>query len=100
MALNISLYKWRKPIHGWVKVSIDAGRRDYLERVIASRSILFLGSGNSLVAEAMSCREAFSWLKQQGFNNVILEMDALIVVNALNNNSSFLAPIWFHFMGL
>lgn len=49
--------------------------------------------GDALMAEAMSCQEALSWLKQQGLDNIILELEALNVVNALNNNIPMLSPI-------
>ena len=36
-----------------------------------------------LMAKVMSCRKAFKWLKASGYSNVVLEIDALNVFNAL-----------------
>ncbi|XVF52569.1 hypothetical protein PTKIN_Ptkin05aG0029000 [Pterospermum kingtungense] len=38
------------------------------------------------IAEALSFREALSWLKSLHFSSVIVESDAVSVVNALKNN--------------
>lgn len=43
----------------------------------------------------MSSREALSWLKKLGVNNVILELDALNIVIDVNNLTSFRFPLRF-----
>ena len=39
------------------------------------------------IAEAMGCRDALSWLKNQNYSRVILELDAQQVVHALNGSN-------------
>ncbi|XVF82038.1 hypothetical protein PTKIN_Ptkin16aG0010900 [Pterospermum kingtungense] len=89
--------KWTGPPSGWLKCNVDAS-------VVHSTSVI--GSGCVIrdshgsftatravsqqcsilypsVAEAISFREAFSWLKDLRMESVIVETDALVVVNAV-----------------
>lgn len=40
-----------------------------------------VGGGDAFTTEAMSCREALSWLKDLGYDNIILEYDAINMVH-------------------
>ncbi|XP_073138127.1 uncharacterized protein [Henckelia pumila] len=42
---------------------------------------------NATVAKALSIREALSWLKSLDSSHIIVESDALLVIEALNNSS-------------
>lgn len=50
-------------------------------------------SGEPELAEAVSCREAFSWLKNKGILKVSNILDAQNNVNCFNNYVSFVSPI-------
>lgn len=44
-----------------------------------------VGSFSPTLAEALSIREALSWLLSLHFSNIVIESDALVVIQALNN---------------
>ncbi|KAK4344299.1 hypothetical protein RND71_037393 [Anisodus tanguticus] len=44
--------------------------------------------GNNNQTEAIAARFTFQWSLAEGFDNVTVEMDSLIIINMLNNNSS------------
>ena len=41
----------------------------------------------------MSCREALFWLKMNGFQRVLMELDSLLLVEAMNKNMEYKSPI-------
>lgn len=46
------------------------------------------GYFNPIFAESLSIREVLSWLNDLNFHNIIVESGALLVVDALNADSS------------
>ena len=88
---------WLRPEIGWLKCNIDAAifqhggfmgygwvLRDDEGTMIAAKNGVMNGLVNPAMAEAMSCREALSWLKSLNIDKVIVESDALQVINSLN----------------
>ena len=67
--------------YGWVL-------RDDERMVIAAKNGVMNGLVDPAMAEAMSCREALSWLKSLNISKVIVESDALQVINCLNGDHS------------
>lgn len=43
---------------------------------------------DSFLAEAISIREAMSWIKELGMHSVVVESDSLTVVNAIKHEKS------------
>lgn len=43
--------------------------RDAEGKIVVARSILLQGGGDSFLAEALSCKEALSWLKEIQIDN-------------------------------
>ena len=57
------------------------------ERVmIAAKNGVMNGLFDSAMAEAISCREALNWLKNLNITKVIVESDALQVINAMKGD--------------
>ena len=50
---------------------------------IVARSIFVVGLPNPKLAEALSLCEPFSWLKEQGLSNIVVECDALSMIQSL-----------------
>lgn len=48
----------------------------------------FRGSFCPSLAEAISIREALSWMHNLGYSNVVVESDVMVVIDALNNTIS------------
>lgn len=91
---------WKKQEVGLKKCNVDAGLfpedgkvgygcvvRDDTGRFVAGMQGLLIGLFSPSVAEAMGIREALSWLKRSGIDQVVLESDALGVINAINNDT-------------
>ncbi|XP_073119607.1 uncharacterized protein [Henckelia pumila] len=91
---------WTKPPINFVKCNVDAAVfkdpprmgygciiRDSSGVVIKAICGCFPGIFTSIMAEAMSIREALSWLKELNISNVIVESDALLVVNAFHSSA-------------
>ena len=92
---NIST-RWTKPEARWHKCNVDAAVfshdncigigcivRDEDGRMVTAKNSKVCGDVNSATAEAISCRKALSWLKYLGFNKVIIESNAQVVVQAM-----------------
>ena len=63
---------------------------------VAAKNGWLHGPLDPSMAEAMSCRESLKWLKASGFKNVVLDMDALNVFNAMvrtNRDFSYFGSI-------
>ncbi|XVE77401.1 hypothetical protein DITRI_Ditri13aG0059600 [Diplodiscus trichospermus] len=70
-----SCSKWQKPSNSNLKCNVDAA-------VFESMSKLSFPFDH----RSLSFREAFSWLKELHFDDIIVETDALAVINAISNN--------------
>lgn len=91
---------WQKPEVGIKKCNVDAGVffddekvgygcvvRDGTGSFVAGIQGSWVGLFSPSVAEAMGISEALSWLKTFGIDQVIVESDALGVINAINNDT-------------
>ena len=67
--------------------------RDHHGRVQVTRGDRLHGVMDTLNAEAMSCREALSWLKMNGFQRVSMKLDSLFLVEAVNKNVENKSPV-------
>ena len=74
--------------------------RDHHDRVQVTREGRLHGVMDALSAEVMSCREALSWLKTNGFQRVSVESDTLLLVEAVNKNVEYRSPGWTDHEGL
>ncbi|XVE79954.1 hypothetical protein DITRI_Ditri14bG0098900 [Diplodiscus trichospermus] len=109
--------KWVRPNAGWLKCNVGAA-------VFASESLAGSGivvrdsngcfvavksavhshmSANALLAEAISLKEALSWIKEKGWVNAVVESDSLLVVQAMSSfsmsesgRSSSNEGVWFY----
>ncbi|KAM6589465.1 hypothetical protein CsatA_012070 [Cannabis sativa] len=98
--------RWKKPISNMVKINVDGAifqeqnkfgfgcvARDtngmLLEAISASR----FGVVKPEIAETIGIKEALSWIERKQWSNVVIETDALVVVQAIN--SSILMPSQF-----
>ena len=92
---------WSKPLPGMLKLNVDAVLfsdegatglgwilRDSHGCFLKACSIHLFGLLNSGEAEAVSIREALSWLRQQALDNVLLETDAKQVVDLIRKPDS------------
>lgn len=93
-----SQLRWTKPDRGWVKVNVDAaldrkdGRmgfgiilRDHEGKVLVAKSIAWVGSLDSLAAEAMAAYFGVIVGHEQGVQHLILEGDAKQKTNAIQD---------------
>lgn len=91
--------QWIKPPEGVLKCNVDAFvsvHSSFFGFGCVMRNsfgvVLVVVHGNLVekfdpsFAEAISVREALSWLKNLDYPNIIMESDALVVVDALNNS--------------
>ena len=61
--------------------------RDSNGELVVARNGLLLGPHDApLVWEALSCREALIWIRSNGMENVEVELDSLLLVNAINSH--------------
>ncbi|KAF2304795.1 hypothetical protein GH714_037997 [Hevea brasiliensis] len=87
---------WFKPRPGFVKCNCDAAIfqhsdcigggwviRDEEGQLVNACHICLCGPNDSAVAEALSFREVLSWVKRNKLYNVILELDSLQLVKAI-----------------
>ncbi|WCJ18734.1 hypothetical protein M5689_001063 [Euphorbia peplus] len=92
--------RWEFLKSRWVKVNIDAatnsegGRvglgqvcRDSLGRVITCQSKFYTGTWSVELAETIRLKEAMRWFLSLGVSNVILEMNAKMVVTVFIQTS-------------
>lgn len=92
---------WVKPAANSVKCNVDAAVFQVSSRVgfglvlrneaggfIAAKAGSFPGLVDPFIAEALSCREALSWIKERDMQNVIIETDCLLVFLALSREVS------------
>uniref|UniRef100_A0A803R3Z0 RNase H type-1 domain-containing protein n=1 Tax=Cannabis sativa TaxID=3483 RepID=A0A803R3Z0_CANSA len=60
--------------------------RDFHGKLIEARSSLHPGACQPAVVEALSVKEALSWLKMRNLSNVLIETDCIAVVQAINSS--------------
>lgn len=106
LSLSSRCRQWNKPPHDHLKVNIDAAFFtdsnetelgvmifDDRGKQVISRTLLLVGNYRPEEGEAIMLFEALSWIKDMSLERVIIEMDAKMMVDALNmvetDNSSF-----------
>ena len=95
-----ALTVWSPPPQGWIKVNIDASLnsqrsslgfgcvvRDANGRFIAAKAGCFCSQMEVKCAEAVAFREALSWIKECGWDRVLFESDAQVLIVSINNAS-------------
>jgi ribonuclease HI len=93
------LQRWQKPTGTHLKCNVDASVTDshcgYAGVLRDSNGVVlpairgrFQGIYSPRLAEALSIREVLSWLKTNGREDVIVESDALCIVQAINSNNA------------
>ncbi|KAL8094028.1 hypothetical protein AgCh_035786 [Apium graveolens] len=98
--------RWQYPFAGWYKMNVDAALREGVTGFkvgmvlrndkgdfIASMQKCFAEEVSVLEAEAIGVLEALIWITERGDKQVIVESDSLITVNALLNNTIFMAEV-------
>lgn len=104
MVDNISILHckaWHRPPPSFIKANIDAAffsdsreigfgciLHDGWGNHLFSRTHVMPGSYSPEESEAIGLHEALSWIKDLGITRVIIEMDAKIVVDAVNDSFS------------
>ncbi|KAM6549730.1 hypothetical protein CsatB_021406 [Cannabis sativa] len=114
--LRAGVEHWIKPSLGELKVNCDAAlfsgershglgwiARDHAGLCVAAAAVKHRGDIDPVVAEALSMKEALSWIKScwedsrtvEGLcpTAVLLESDCLVLVNAINSKSHILSPL-------
>ena len=97
--------RWNKPPYNWTKLHVDAaifnnGSSTGLGCILCDHEGTFLDaiSVNKQIllqpreAEALSVREALHWIRIQSLSNVIVEMDSLLVFQAITSSGIANSP--------
>uniref|UniRef100_A0A803NSB0 Reverse transcriptase domain-containing protein n=1 Tax=Cannabis sativa TaxID=3483 RepID=A0A803NSB0_CANSA len=92
--------RWLKPQVNSIKINVDAAIfegqnrfgsalvvRDHNGMLVEGCTKLHNGNIAPSIAEALSFREALSWIKDQTYNSVWVETDCLVVIQALRNSA-------------
>uniref|UniRef100_A0A803P2K0 RNase H type-1 domain-containing protein n=1 Tax=Cannabis sativa TaxID=3483 RepID=A0A803P2K0_CANSA len=95
---------WATPSPNSVKVNVDAAMfedthsfgfsmvaRDCCGVLIQGKTVCRQGHVDPSLAEAMEVREALSWIKSYPWQNVTLETDSLVVVQALRRSMDMIS---------
>ncbi|KAM6545503.1 hypothetical protein CsatB_026239 [Cannabis sativa] len=90
---------WTKPVMDTVKVNVDGAifaasnsfgfgfiARDCDGRIIEVVSRSMLGNVSPEIAESYGIKEALSWIKGKGWNDVLVETDCLVAIQGINSN--------------
>ena len=98
--------KWVRPQAGWQKVNVDASvyegsssfkigmvLRDDRGNFNAGIQSCMAGVVTSMEAEAIAVHEALCWIVSMGLRSVVIECDALAVVNALQKGTVFFSEV-------
>lgn len=103
-----SRVRWYPPEPNVLKVNVDATfsvagaifsvgmvLRDHTGDFLADKVIGFEAAATAFEAEAIGTREALAWIKHKQLQNrrVVLETDALLVVNGVNGNAENLLEV-------
>ncbi|XP_043804432.1 uncharacterized protein LOC122721302 [Manihot esculenta] len=88
---------WSPPPHGWIKANIDASLslqrgsvgfgcviRNDDRSFVAVRADSFYSQMDAKCAEAMTFRKVLSWIKECGWDRVLFELDAQVLVISVN----------------
>ncbi|KAM6569730.1 hypothetical protein CsatB_017715 [Cannabis sativa] len=97
--------QWAKPVENSIKINVDATIfeeqnhfglacviRDHNGFLLTALTRLFRGAIHRMVAEALSFREALSWLKTHQRHMAVIETDCLLVVQALRSSIHTSSP--------
>ncbi|XP_060965704.1 uncharacterized protein LOC133034606 [Cannabis sativa] len=107
--INNACERWRKPVFNTVKVNVDGAifeaenkfgvgcvARDSNGCLITTLSVSRFGLVKAEIVEIIGIKEALRWIKKKQWTNVVIETDALVVVQAIN--SSILMPSQFRLL--
>ncbi|XP_017239320.1 uncharacterized protein LOC108212100 [Daucus carota subsp. sativus] len=94
--VQVQQRQWSKPPAGWLKVNIDASCRQGNEwigagcvvrdeegRFVRARTTVVRGRAYAREAEALSLKEALSWMKTWRHNKCIFESDSKVLIDAI-----------------
>ncbi|KAM6582866.1 hypothetical protein CsatB_009868 [Cannabis sativa] len=97
--------QWTKPSHTQLKVNVDGATfaqqnhfgygfiaRDHDGILIEAFQSCKPGAIDAELAEAIGVKEALSWIKRKGWQNVIVETDCINVVHALRSKVHMISP--------
>lgn len=94
------LHFWVPPLQGFLKANVDAAvfpdgfigvggvLRSYDGSFVGACQHRLLGYFSPKTAELIAIREVLSWIKRLGYDQIVLESDALTVVKALLSSST------------
>ncbi|KAG8650771.1 hypothetical protein MANES_07G069794v8 [Manihot esculenta] len=94
------LHFWVPPLQGFLKANVDAAvfpdgfigvggvLRSYDGSFVGACQHRLLGYFSPKTAELITIREVLSWIKRLGYDQIVLESDALTVVKALLSSST------------
>ncbi|XP_017256601.1 uncharacterized protein LOC108226171 [Daucus carota subsp. sativus] len=95
--VHVHTRQWCPPPEGWIKINIDASCRQDSEYVgvgcvvrnergefLRARTTLVQGRSYAREAEALSLKEALSWVKTWRTQKCIFESDAKLLVDAIH----------------
>lgn len=96
---------WTKPNEHTIKINVDAAlfntankygyamiARDHSGRLLSAKTECCMGKVAADLAEAIAFKEALSWIKSEGWRNVVIETDCYKVVQSLRNSETFTSP--------
>uniref|UniRef100_A0A803PUD0 Reverse transcriptase domain-containing protein n=1 Tax=Cannabis sativa TaxID=3483 RepID=A0A803PUD0_CANSA len=88
--------QWQRPVSNYIKINVDGAifeaehkygfgcvARDANGRLLEGISGSRLGDVGPEIAEVIGVKEALSWIKRNGWSEVEIESDALVVVQAV-----------------
>ncbi|XP_062093342.1 uncharacterized protein LOC133799338 [Humulus lupulus] len=98
--------RWTKPHDGMMKINVDVSVHATENRfgfgcVARDSNGLFLealcgrrrGKVSAVLGEALSIKEALSWIQRKDWANVIVESDCLVVVHAIQHQVQMFSPL-------
>ncbi|KAM6573571.1 hypothetical protein CsatA_017651 [Cannabis sativa] len=90
---------WRRPLSGKIKVNVDGAifetqrmfgfgcvARDHTGQLLEAISDSKFGVVLPEIAEVVGLKEALSWIKRKGWEDVFIETDSLMIVQAINSS--------------
>lgn len=104
MHVQDGLVKWRCPPLGFSKFNTDAAlfiapnrfsysvvARNHEGKLVEARVKCRAGHIDSDATEALSIKEALSWIKTQNLHQVVIESDSLVTVQSIRNKTKLLS---------